>query len=47
VSSIGKIDIICPIHKKFTQVAGKHLQGHGCRKCSRLIQGRAVNAIFA
>jgi len=29
-----KIDIICPIHGKFSQEINSHLQGHGCPKCS-------------
>ena len=29
-----KLIIICPTHGEFTQVAGNHLAGHGCRKCS-------------
>ena len=28
------IDIICPIHGKFTQKAQAHLNGHGCWKCA-------------
>ena len=28
------VDIICPIHGKFTQVAYSHLNGHGCKKCA-------------
>lgn len=27
------IDIICPIHGKFTQVAHYHLLGYGCKQC--------------
>jgi hypothetical protein len=30
----SKIKIICKIHKEFEQVAGEHIRGHGCRKCS-------------
>ena len=29
-----KVDIICPKHGKFQQVAYSHLEGHGCRKCA-------------
>ena len=29
-----KVDIICPKHGKFSQVAYSHLEGHGCRKCA-------------
>ena len=28
-----KVCIICPIHGEFWQVAGSHLQGHGCKEC--------------
>lgn len=31
--SSNKIDIICPVHGKFTQIAMTHLRGHGCKKC--------------
>lgn len=34
ISGKHKIDIICPIHGKFNQLAGNHLKGHGCPKCS-------------
>ena len=30
----SKIDIICPIHGKFTQPARNHANGAGCRKCA-------------
>lgn len=33
------IDIICPIHGKFTQVAHYHLLGYGCKQCG-IIQNR-------
>ena len=29
----SSIKIICPIHGEFTQIAGDHLSGSGCRKC--------------
>lgn len=28
------VDIICPIHGKFTQEASVHLGGHGCKDCA-------------
>ena len=28
------VEIICPIHGKFTQNANSHLQGHGCQLCN-------------
>lgn len=30
----SKIRIICPIHGEFIQIAGDHLNGHGCSKCN-------------
>jgi very-short-patch-repair endonuclease/predicted Zn-ribbon and HTH transcriptional regulator len=32
-----KIDIVCPIHGKFQQVIGDHLDGKGCKKCGYAI----------
>lgn len=29
-----KVEIICPIHGTFTQVAYDHLDGHGCNECA-------------
>ena len=31
----AKVDIICPVHGKFSQLPSIHLQGSGCRKCAR------------
>lgn len=30
---MGNINIICKKHGKFSQRAGHHLEGHGCKKC--------------
>lgn len=30
-----QIDIICPIHGQFKQIANSHLYGRGCNKCGR------------
>jgi len=30
-----KIEIICPIHGKFEQIAHNHLQGRGCQQCKK------------
>ena len=30
-----KVCIICPEHGEFWQTPNEHLQGHGCRKCSK------------
>ena len=37
----AKVDIICPIHGKFTQSAYSHLNGHGCKQCA--VDASAVN----
>lgn len=29
-----KVEIICPAHGNFKQIANQHLQGHGCPKCN-------------
>lgn len=34
VNASSKIDIICKIHGKFNVVAGNHMRGTGCVKCS-------------
>ena len=35
MKSCEKVIIICPIHGEFKQIAGLHLRGCGCIKCSR------------
>jgi transposase-like protein len=39
------IDIICPVHGKFSQKAIYHLRGHGCKHCStdKLIKTKTDN----
>lgn len=32
-SARDKIEIVCPIHGKFTKYIGQHLKGSGCRSC--------------
>ena len=32
-NSRTNISITCPVHGEFLQLAGRHLQGHGCSKC--------------
>lgn len=34
VNSASKINIICPKHGVFSQLANAHMQGRGCRKCA-------------
>jgi hypothetical protein len=38
-----KLTIICPVDGRFQQVAGVHLRGTGCPKCSRRQQGAPRN----
>lgn len=33
-----KIQIICPVHGVFNQIAGDHLQGKGCSRCARNVR---------
>ena len=33
-NAADKVEIICPVHGKFEQIANQHLQGHGCPKCN-------------
>lgn len=33
-NATDKVEIICPVHGKFEQIANQHLQGHGCPKCN-------------
>jgi Zn finger protein HypA/HybF involved in hydrogenase expression len=35
----NKIDILCPIHLKFSQKAGNHQRGDGCPKCASIEKG--------
>lgn len=42
-----KVNILCNFHGMFSQVAGKHLQGQGCRKCALVKMGkdRTLNTV--
>jgi len=42
----GKVDIICPIHGKFTQIALSHIQGHGCPQCNESKGEKAISSIL-
>jgi hypothetical protein len=33
-NATDKVEIICPVHGKFKQMANQHLQGHACPKCN-------------
>lgn len=35
INNRHKIDVCCPIHGVFTQLANIHLQGKGCPKCAK------------
>jgi predicted nucleic-acid-binding Zn-ribbon protein len=39
----SEIDVECRIHGIFRQVAGTHMNGHGCPKCSRYISAAETN----
>lgn len=32
------VEIICPVHGIFEQVAGNHLQGKGCKYCAKNVK---------
>ena len=36
INTTSKLNIICPVHGKFTQVANDHLSGKGCQDCANL-----------
>ena len=40
-----KVTVTCPIHGDFAQIAGDHLNGHGCPKCANQ-QSLAEDEIF-
>jgi len=42
VSVNNKIEIICPVHKSFYQMASRHSYGHGCPACGSLATGASV-----
>lgn len=37
VNAMTKVKIICPKHGKFSQSPDKHLNGSGCRRCSKIV----------
>lgn len=37
-TSGSKVDIICKEHGLFSQIAGQHMKGAGCRKCGEIIK---------
>jgi very-short-patch-repair endonuclease/uncharacterized C2H2 Zn-finger protein len=39
-NNMCKVIIICKEHGEFLQVAGSHLQGHRCKKCSTIIKAK-------
>lgn len=41
----NKIDIVCPIHGKFSIRATSHLLGYGCQKCSYLERRSFIHSI--
>lgn len=43
INCLGKLQIICPIHGIFFQIAQDHLGGHGCHKCYKNISKMETN----
>jgi len=43
-NATDKVEINCPIHGKFKQIANQHLNGHGCPSCSfdKMAKDRAM-----
>ena len=39
INNHSRVEIVCPEHGTFIQIAASHLNGHGCRKCSNIICG--------
>lgn len=39
-NSKADVTITCPVHGDFEQIAGNHLSGFGCKKCSETISSR-------
>lgn len=42
INSRSKVKIICPNHGLFEQIAGDHLLGHGCTKCSTILDSNPI-----
>lgn len=42
----SKVDIICPIHGKFNQIAFSHKNGAGCKKCNKSIGENIISEIL-
>jgi len=40
VNAKNRIEIICPVHGKFTQIPYNHLSGKGCKECGCIENGR-------
>jgi hypothetical protein len=36
---VNRMEIICPVHGLFKQLAYMHLEGKGCRRCGRVVVG--------
>ena len=46
VNAKTKIEIICPVHGKFTQIPYNHLSGKGCKECGHIENGRNRSITF-
>ena len=46
VNAKTKVEIICPLHGKFTQIPYNHLSGKGCKECGHIENGRNRSITF-
>lgn len=44
VNAFSKVEIICPKHGSFFQVADSHLRGRGCRHCSNIRKSEKLSS---
>lgn len=43
----SKVNIICPLHGEFTQIANSHRYGSGCKKCNKSIGENIITEILS
>ena len=44
LGATNKVEIVCPEHGSFFQLAHSHAKGHGCDKCALLVRGKSKSA---
>ena len=42
INTKTKVIIVCKKHKKFLQIPGNHLKGHGCPKCNNIVSKKEI-----